>query len=65
MSLDKSRASKRTETEYTVKTINKSRYISSASLSDKSINIEKPKEINFRSEIPIISSMSTTYYSQG
>ena len=42
-SLGKSRASKRTETEDTVKTINKSRSISSASLSDKSTNIEQPK----------------------
>ena len=33
-SLDKSSASQRTETEYMVKTLNKSRSISSASLSD-------------------------------
>ena len=43
-SLDKSRASQITETEYTVKTLNKPRSISSTSLSDKSINIEQPKK---------------------
>ena len=41
--LDKSRAYRRTETENTVKKLNKSRSISSASLSDKSTKIEKPK----------------------
>ena len=40
--LDKSRASQRTETEDTVKTL-KTRSISSASLSDKSTKIEQPK----------------------
>ena len=39
MSLDKSRDSQRIETEDTVKTQNKSRSVSSDSLSDKSINI--------------------------
>ena len=58
--MDKSRASQRTETEDTVKTLNKSRSISSASLSDKSTNIEQPKYINFRSDSPSISSMSRT-----
>ena len=43
MPLDKSRASQRTETEDTVKKLNKSRSISSASLSDKSTKIEQPK----------------------
>ena len=42
-SLDISRASQRTEIEDTVKTINKSGSISSASLYDKSANIEKLK----------------------
>ena len=42
-SLDKSRSTQRTETEDTVKTLNKSRYISSASLSEKSTKIEKLK----------------------
>ena len=42
-SLNKSRASQRTETEDTVKTIKKSRSISTFSLSDKSTNIEQPK----------------------
>ena len=32
--------------------------ISSASLSDKSTKIEKPKEINVRGDIPSVSSMS-------
>ena len=34
-SLDKSSSTQRTETEYTVKTVNKPRSISSASLSEK------------------------------
>ena len=38
--------------------MNKSRSISSASLSNKSTNIEQPKEINVRSDSPGISSMS-------
>ena len=54
-SLDKSRASKRTETEDTIKTINKSRSISPASFSDKSTNTEQPKEIYVRKYSPIIS----------
>ena len=57
-SLEKSRVSQITETEYKLKTLNKSRSISSFSLSDKSINIEQPKEINVRSDSPSISSMS-------
>ena len=56
--MDKPRASKRTETEVTVKKLNKSRYISSERLSDKSINIEQPKEINARSDSPSLLSMS-------
>ena len=56
--MDKSRASQRTETEYKLKTMNKSRSISSASLSNKSTNIEQLKEINVRSDSPSISSMS-------
>ena len=42
-SLYKSGASQRTETEDIVKTINKSRSISSASYFDKIFNIEQPK----------------------
>ena len=62
-SLDKTRSSERTETEDTVKPLNKTGSISSASLSDKSTKIEKPKEIKFinyklRSDIPSVSSMS-------
>ena len=56
--LDKSRVYKRTYIEDTVKTLNKSRSISSAILSDKSINIEHSKEINVRSDSPSLSIMS-------
>ena len=56
-SLDKSRASQRTETENTVNPLKK-RYISSASLYNKNINVEQPREINVRSDSPSISSMS-------
>ena len=61
-SLDKSRASQITETKYTVKPLKK-RYISSASLSDKSTKIQQPKEIKFRgnkfrSDTSSVSSMS-------
>ena len=56
--MDKSRASQRTETEDTVKKKNQPRTISSASLSDKSPNIEQPKEVNVRSDSPSLSSMS-------
>ena len=45
-SLDKSRSTQRTETEDTVKTVNKSRSISSTSLSGKSTKIDKPSEID-------------------
>ena len=38
--------------------MNKSRSISSASLSYKSTKIEQPKEINVRSDSPSLSSMS-------
>ena len=41
--LDKSRSSQITETEDIVKRLKKARSISSASLFDKSINIEQPK----------------------
>ena len=47
-----------TETEDTVQTLNKSRSISSAIVSDKSINIEQPKEIDFRSDSTSLSGMS-------
>ena len=57
-SLDKSRASKRTEIEDTIKKLIKSRSNSSASLYDKSINIEKQKTKNVRSDSPSLSSMS-------
>ena len=43
ISLDKSRSTQRTETEDTVESVNKSRSISSAILSDKITNIEKSK----------------------
>ena len=42
-SLDKSKSTQRTETEDTVKTLNKSESISLAIFSDKSIKIENPK----------------------
>ena len=57
-SLYKSRSTKRTETEDTVKTLNKSRSISSASFSDKSTRIEKPKELDIRKDNPSLSGMS-------
>ena len=56
--MDNSRAYQTNETEDTVKKLNKSRSISSASLSDKSTKIEQPKEINVRSDSPNVSSMS-------
>ena len=58
MSLDKSRSTQRIETEDTVKTLNKSMYISSASFSDKITKIEIPKEIDIRKYNPIISVIS-------
>ena len=57
-SLNKSRASQRTETKDTVKTINKSRYISLASIYDKITNMEQPKEIDVIKYSPDISGMS-------
>ena len=57
-SLDKSRSTQGTETEDTVKALNKSRYISSASLSDKITKIENPKEIDIRKDNPSLSGMS-------
>ena len=56
--LDKSRPSQITESEDTVKTLKKSRFISSASLSDNSITIEQSKERNVRSNSPSLSIMS-------
>ena len=44
--MDKSRFTQWTVTEDTVKPVNTSRSISSASLSEKSTKIEKPKEID-------------------
>ena len=60
--MDESRAYQRTETEDKVKQLKK-RYISSASLSNKSTKIQQPIEIKFmddkfRSDTPIVSSMS-------
>ena len=62
-SLYKSRASQRTETEEKVKPLKKTRSISSASLCDTIIKIQKPKEIKFRSdkfrsETPSVSSIT-------
>ena len=45
-----SRSSSTTETEYTVKPLNKTRSISSDSLSDKDIKKQQPKEIKFINE---------------
>ena len=61
--MDDSRSSTRTETEDTVKPINKSKSISSDSLSDKDTKKEQPKEIKFineklRSENQSVSSIS-------
>ena len=47
-SLDKSRPSSRTETEDTVKPLNKIRSISSASLDDKDTKKQQPKQIKFK-----------------
>ena len=55
--LDKSSSSQRTETEDTMKTVNKSRSISSAHFFDKSTNKEQPKEIYVRKDNPSISGM--------
>ena len=57
-SLDKSISTQITETEDTVKTLNKSRSISSASFSNKSAKIEKPKEIDISKENSSIYRMS-------
>ena len=62
-SLDKSRCSSITETEDTVKPLDKRRSISSASLDDKQTKKQQPKEIKFRndklrSDNPSVSSMS-------
>ena len=56
--MDKSTYTKRNETEDAVKTLNKSRSISSASFSDKSTKIEKPKEVDIRKDNPSLSSIS-------
>ena len=63
ISLDKSRSFSRTETEYTVKTLNKMISISSPSLSNKYTKKQQPKEIKFRNEklrsdTPSVSGMS-------
>ena len=57
MSLDKSRSTKITETEDTVKTLNKSRYISSASFYDKITIKQNPKEIDISKDNPSLSSI--------
>ena len=46
ISLDKSRSSSRTEIEDTLKPLNKTRSISSASLDDKDTKNQQPKERN-------------------
>ena len=51
-------STQRNETEDTVKTVNKSRYISSASLSGKSTKIENPKEIDISKYSSSLSGMS-------
>ena len=61
-SLYNSMYSERTETEGTLNPLNKTRSIPSASLSDKNIKKQQPKEINVRNEIlrsdtPSVSSM--------
>ena len=56
--MDKSRSAIKNDTEDTVKTLNKSRSISSVSFSDKSTNIEQPKRIDVRSDIPGLSGIS-------
>ena len=55
--MGKSRSTQGTETEDIVKTLNKSRSISSASFSDKS-TLKKPKEIDIRKENSSLSGMS-------
>ena len=54
-SLDKSRSTQCTETEDTVKTLNKSRSISSASFSNKSTKIENLIEIDISKDNSSIS----------
>ena len=56
--MDKSSSTQRTETEDAVKLVNKSRSVSSASLSDKSTKMEKPKEIDIRKDNSSLSGMS-------
>ena len=56
--MDKTRYTQGTETEDTVKSVNKTNSISSASLSDKRTKIEKLKEIYIRKENPSLSGMS-------
>ena len=63
ISLDNSRDYERTETEYTVKPLDKTGSISSASLYNKNTKNQQPTEIKFRddklrSDTPIVSSMS-------
>ena len=56
--LVKLRSSQRTETEEMVKTLNESRSISLTIFSDKSNNIEQPKEIYVMKYNPILSGVS-------
>ena len=63
ISLDNSGDSERTETEDTIKPLNKTRYISSTSLSDKSTKKQQQNKIKFRndrfrSDTPSVSIMS-------
>ena len=56
--MHESRSTQRTKTEDTIKSIDKSRSISSASLSDISTKIEKLKEIEIRKDNSGLYSMS-------
>ena len=56
--MDKSRSTQITETEDTVKSVNKLRCISLASSYDRSAKIEKSKEIDIRKYNPNISGVS-------
>ena len=56
--MDKSRSTKITWTEYTLKSVNKSRSISSDSSSDISTKIENPKKMDIRKDNPILYSRS-------
>ena len=56
-SLDNSRSSEGTETEDTLKPLNKTISISSTSLSDKNTKRQQPKEIKLISDTPSVSIM--------